>query len=188
MDLPGDFSIPGPDYDWQPVSKAAWIAWVLFYVFAIWMYRPDGTHFLDGGHLVVHEAGHLLFSYTHNYILTVAGGTIFQLFVPAAVAVGFAYRGQVPGTAFFAFAFFNSFISVGNYMADARARALPLVAVGVSSDEITEHDWNTLFEQMNLLRHDVQIGGATRMLGYIGMVAVIVWMSWMKKRIDENAG
>jgi hypothetical protein len=32
----------------------------------------------------------------------------------------------------------------------------------------------------------VQIGNATRMLAYIGMVAVIVWLSWMKKQLDDT--
>ena len=184
MDFPGGFSIPGADYGWQRVSKAAWIGWVIFYVFTLWMYRTDGVHYLDVVHLVTHEAGHPLFSYTGNYVLTIAGGTILQLFVPAALTVFFAYRGQTAGTAFCAFMFFNSLINVGIYMADARARVLPLVAPWTSSDEIIDHDWNILFEQANLLRHDVQICNATRMLGYAGMVAMIVWLSWMKKRLD----
>ena len=66
-------------------------------------------------------------------------------------------------------------------MADARARVLPLVAPGMASDEIQDHDWNYLFEQTQLLRHDVQIGRGTQTLGYVGMVAVIAWLIWMKK-------
>ena len=185
MDFPGGFSIPGPIHEWQRVSKPAWIGWTIFYVFTLWMYRPGGAHYLDAVHLVTHEAGHPLFSYLGSYVLTIAGGTIFQLFVPSALAVTFAYRGHTTGTAFCAFLFFNSFISVGIYMADARARVLPLVAPGMASDEIQDHDWNILFEQANLLRHDVPIGNATRMLGYVGMVAVIVWLSWMKKQLDD---
>jgi hypothetical protein len=184
MDFPGGFSIPGADYEWQPVSKPAWIGWTIFYVFTLWMYRPGGTPYLDAVHLVVHEAGHPLFSYAGNYVLTIAGGTVLQLFVPAALAVSFAYRGHVTGTTFCSFMFFNSFINVGVYMADARARVLPLVAPGMASDEIQDHDWQILFEQANLLRHDVQIGNATRMLGYAGMAVVIAWLYWMKKRVD----
>ncbi|SRR5579871_819121 len=187
MDLLFGYSIPGAEYDWKRVSKPAWIASTVFFIFTIWMYRPNGTPYLDAVHLVTHEAGHPLFSYLHNYVLTVAGGTIFQLFVPAALTIWFAYTGQTTGTAFCGFMFFNSFINIGTYMADARARVLPLVAPGMSSDEITEHDWNTLFEQANLLRHDVQIGNATKLIGYLGMVAMIVWLAWMKKNLDENA-
>ena len=171
--------------EWKPVSKAEWIGWTVFYVFTLWMYRPAGTHYLDAVHLVTHEAGHPLFSYTGNLTLTIAGGTILQLFVPAALAVTFAMRGHTTGTAFCAFMFFNSFINVGIYMADARARVLPLVAPGMASEDIQDHDWNYLFEQANLLRHDVQIGNFTKFLGYTGMIAVIVWLHWMKRRIEQ---
>jgi hypothetical protein len=173
---------------WQPVSKPELIAWTVFYIFTLWMYRPAGTHYLDAVHLITHEAGHPLFSYTRNLTLTILGGTLMQLFVPAALACTFALRRHTTGTAFCSFMFFNSFISVGIYMADARARVLPLVAPGMASDEIEDHDWNYLFEQAQLLRHDVQIGNFTRMIGYVGMAATIVWLAWMKKRLDEDNG
>ena len=188
MDFPGGFSIPGAEHEWKPVSKAEMIAWVVFYVFTLWMYRPNGTPYLDAVHLITHEAGHPLFGYTGNYVLTIAGGTILQLFVPAALALTFAYRGHVTGTTFCGFMLCNSLVNVGTYMADARARALPLVAPGMSSDEIQDHDWNILFEQANLLRHDVQIGNATKALGYLGMVAAVAWMCWFKKKLGEEKG
>jgi len=71
-------------------------------------------------------------------------------------------------------------------MADARDRALPLVSPGMASDEIEGHDWNYLFSWMGLLDHDRQIGHATRIVGYIGMVAVILWLVWMWKRSEDG--
>ncbi len=180
------FTIPGEEYEWKPVSKPELIGWLIFYGFTLWMYRPTGTPYLDAVHLVTHEAGHPLFGYLGNYVLTIAGGTILQLFVPLALALTFAYRGHVTGTTFCAFMFFNSFLNVGTYMADARARALTLVAPGVSSDEIVDHDWGILFEQANLLRHDVQIGNATRALGYLGMIVVVGWLVWMWNQLREE--
>ncbi len=180
------FPFPSPWHEWKTVAKPELIAWVVFYVFTIWMYRPSGWHYLDAVHLVTHEAGHPLFSYTHNLTLTVLGGSLLQLIVPAALACTFAYRGHTTGTAFCSFLFFNSFINMGIYMADARARVLPLVAPGVASEEVEGHDWDYLFEQAQLLRHDVQIGRATQTLGYLGMIAVIVWLYWMKQKLDEE--
>src|SRR2546430_1210365 len=116
------FPFPGPWNEWKPVSKPELYGWTGFFVFTLWMYRPAGTHYLDAVHLVTHEAGHPLFGYSGNFTLTILGGTLLQLIVPAALAATFAYRGHTTGTAFCSFMFFNSFINVGTYMADARAR------------------------------------------------------------------
>ena len=174
------------DPEWKPISTPELIAWLVFYVFTLWMYRPNGTPYLDAVHLVTHEAGHPLFGYLGNYVLAVAGGTLLQLIVPLLLTITFFHRRHPTGTAFCAFMFFNSWINVGTYMADARARVLPLVAPGMSSDEIVDHDWAILFEQANLLRHDVQIGNATRALGYFGMIAVVGWLLYMWNRLREE--
>ncbi|HEY1937556.1 MAG TPA: hypothetical protein VGJ33_06460 [Candidatus Angelobacter sp.] len=60
------------------------------------------------------------------------GGTLLQLIVPAALAVSFAVRQELPGTAFCAFAFFHSLTGVATYMADALRLELPLVTVGAA--------------------------------------------------------
>ena len=120
---------------------------------------------LFGGHLFqwfdlvfipIHEGGHLLFRMFGEWIM-VAGGTFLQLFVPFALAIYFAFRRQVPGTAFCAFFFFEQFLPIATYMADARAQELPLLTVGDSEDVI--HDWFYLFSHAGLLEHDTQIGG-----------------------------
>ena len=131
---------PHPDHEWQPVSKAAVIGWGLFYLVAMYLYRPSGAHFLDAAHLITHESGHLLFSYLGNETITVMGGTILQLLAPLLLAASFAWRGQTLGTAFCMWGFFNAMIPMGVYMSDARAKGLPLVAPGMVSDEITGHD------------------------------------------------
>ena len=50
--------------------------------------------------------------------------------MPALLAVSFAVRRELPGTAFCAFAFFHSLTGVATYMADALRLELPLVTVG----------------------------------------------------------
>ena len=99
------------------------IGWLSFYVVLL-------GNALFGGHLFqwfdlvfipIHEGGHLLFRFFGEWIM-VAGGTFLQLFVPFALAVYFAFRRQVPGTAFCAFFFFEQFLPIAIYMADARAR------------------------------------------------------------------
>ncbi|MBW3535814.1 MAG: hypothetical protein KY453_11465, partial [Gemmatimonadetes bacterium] len=49
--------------------------------------------------LVVHEAGHAAFLWLGSPFLTAAGGTVFQLAVPALMAWMFARRGEWMGVA-----------------------------------------------------------------------------------------
>jgi len=70
----------------------------------------------------IHEGGHLLFGYFGQWLM-VAGGTLLQLFVPFALVVYFVFKRQLLGTTFCAFFFFEQFLPIGIYMADARCSA-----------------------------------------------------------------
>ncbi len=82
--------------------------------------------------------------------------------------------------AFCSFWFFENFLYIGTYMADARALALPLVGSG-------DHDWEILFGQWGVLQYDQRIGGITRDLGWLGMLAVIAWFAWRTKLVSSQS-
>lgn len=173
---------PGSDDsrpDWKSVSRVSLAAWLVFYIlFLVYAARDDsGFLAIDNVNLVFHEAGHPLFSY-FGYTLMILGGTLGELLVPFLIAVYF-YRQdprETAGVAFCGFWFFENFLYIGTYMADARTLALPLVGSG-------DHDWEILFTQWGLLIHDRDIGGATRTLGWIGMIAAMLWLAWMARRV-----
>jgi len=133
--------------------------------------------FLDYANLAIHEAGHPLFSLFGDTAM-ILGGTLAELLVPLACAVGFFLRREPAGVAFSGFWFFENFLYVGTYMADARALALPLVGSG-------DHDWELLFTQWNLLLHDQQIGHAFRALGWAGMLSTVAWFAYRALRAPE---
>ncbi len=166
---------------WQPVSKIALIAWLIFYaLFLIYAARAQGPGlFIDMVFLPIHEGGHVLFSYLGSQTLMVMGGTILQLFVPLAIAAYFAFQRHVTGTAFAAFFFFENFLDIGTYMADSRAQALDYVNVG-GGEGI--HDWGFLFAKFGLINSDITIGHSTRALGWLGMLAVVAWLAWRGTR------
>ena len=117
-----------------------------------------------------------------EFVRDVVIGVADGLTVPFALAAHFAFRRQAPGTAFCAFFFFEQFLPISIYMADARAQDLPLLTVGDSEDVI--HDWYYLFSHAGLLEHDTQIASIFRILGWLGMFATVawfVWHSWEKK-------
>jgi hypothetical protein len=163
--------------DWRPVPRAVLILASAFYLLFLYQAaRGRGALLMiDLVFIPVHEGGHLLFRFFGEF-LAVAGGTLLQLAVPLMLAAYFFLQRQVQGTAFCLFFFFEQFLPIATYMADARAQELPLLTVGDADYVI--HDWNYLFGKLGVLAHDVQIAHAVRVLGWLGMIATVVWMVW----------
>ncbi len=163
--------------DWQPTPRAVLVIALLFYLLFLFQ-AARGTGFLQMIDLVlvpIHEGGHLLFRFFGEF-LNIAGGTFLQLAVPFMLAVYFAFQRQVQGTAFCTFFFFEQFLPIATYMADARAQELPLLTVGDTDYVI--HDWNYLFTSFGVIDHDTQIATFVRVLGWMGMIATVGWMVW----------
>lgn len=155
--------------------------WLAFYgIFLLYaLTSKTGYLFIDLAFVPIHEGGHLLFSY-FGHTLMVAGGTILQLGVPLMLAIYFAFQRQMTGTAFCAFFFFENFLNVATYMADSRRMELTYVTVG--DPNLAEHDWLTMFSQMGILEYDTKVAAAVRLLGWLGMIAVVVWFG-LKTRV-----
>jgi hypothetical protein len=161
--------------EWRPLPRWAGGCWLAFY--ALFLFQlARGTGFLPMIDLVfipIHEGGHLLFGYL-GHALMVAGGTLLQL--PLALTSYFCFKRQIAGTVFCLFCFFEQFLPVATYMADARAQDLPLLTVG--NPEFVEHDWFTMFSSLGLLQHDTQIASVVCTVGWIGMCGVTAWLAW----------
>jgi hypothetical protein len=96
--------------------------------------------------------------------------------VPFWLALYFFFHRQSQAVAFCLFFMFEQFLPISTYMADARAQELPLLTVG-SGDNVI-HDWFYLFNKFGVLEHDTQIAATVRALGWLGMIAVLVWLIW----------
>ncbi len=167
-----------PEVAWQPVSRAQWIGWTIFYTLLLVFLAVNWGQptLLDNVHLPIHEGGHLLFGYL-GQTLGLWGGTLLQLIVPAALAMSFALRRELPGTVFCMFMFFHSLTGVATYMADALRLELPLVTVGAVADE-AQHDWVRIFSSLGVLPHAIQIGNFTRLVAFAGMIGTVIWFAW----------
>lgn len=128
--------------------------------------------FLDRVDLVIHEAGHLLFRWFGEF-LQVLGGTIGQLFVPAAFTVYFHLRREGFSSAVTLFWCGQNLFNISVYIKDAQAMALPLLSVGGGEDTI--HDWNYILSRLGLLRSDQMIGNMVFFLGVVIMMASVAW-------------
>jgi hypothetical protein len=171
-----DFDFLGDrEEEWKSVSLPALIAWLVFYaLFLVYAFAAHGEYlFIDNVNLVVHEGGHLFFGW-FGQTIGIAGGTLMQLLVPLALTAYFAFYRQSSAVAFTAFFFFENFLDIAPYMADARRQELQLVTVGDAENTI--HDWFYLFSKLGVLEHDTAIAAVVRALGWLGMLACVGWL------------
>jgi hypothetical protein len=168
------------DKPWKPISRPAVVAGLIFYCgFLIYAFNAHGGWlFIDSANLVVHEGGHNLFRW-FGPTLCLWGGTILQWAVPFLLAIYFFTQRQISGFVFSLFFFFENWLYTATYMADARAQVLPLVTTG--DPEFAEHDWHAIFSSLGVLDHDTQIAAVVRLLGWCGMIGVVVWLALRAK-------
>jgi hypothetical protein len=161
---------------WAAISRPVALSWIAFYgLFLLHAFRDDsGFLLIDNANLVVHEAGHLLFGW-FGETLGLYGGTLLQFIVPFGLAVSFAYRKHTAGAIFCLFFFFENFLYMATYMADAQIQELPLVSVG---GDDAGHDWHRIFSGLGILKQDTRIAAAARVIGWTGMLATVAWLAW----------
>ena len=148
---------------------------VLLFFFVRHLGDPLYSSLFDGLNLVIHESGHLALGWFGEWI-GIAGGTIFQLGIPALVGFMFYRQGDYYAMAFVLFWMGTNLVDVGIYVADARARALPLVSPTTGEPL---HDWYYLLSRAGLLRQYRLLGGVARALGLISMGLSLTWGGWM---------
>jgi len=110
-----------------------------------------------------HEAGHVLFAFFGEFMM-VLGGTLGELLFPLLFLGYFWYHRQIPGQVFSLWWMTTALYSISIYMADARARVLPLIG-GQGG-----HDWSYLFGRLNILEYDILI---SRMVIILALMVTI---------------
>lgn len=128
---------------------------------------PSAWSFLDAVDLAIHETGHLVFT-PFGEVMHFLGGTLFQIIVPMAFVIEFARRGERHSASVCLWWVAQNCWNISVYVADARARALPLVGGG-------EHDWAFLLRRAGLMAQDQQL---SRMIHFLGVVIFIASLAW----------
>ena len=141
--------------------------------------EPGFIFGLDHANLLFHEAGHP-FVGIFNSRLETYGGTLGQLTFPVVLAISFWRKGEALAFAAAVIWFFENFLNIARYMADARALQLPLLGGG-------DHDWNTIFTRWNVLQYDLDIAGTVKFIGWAGMFAAVLWVGWRWWRDRKRA-
>ncbi len=138
---------------------------------------------LDHANLLFHEAGHPIVGLFSSRLETY-GGTMGQLAFPVLLAVSFWRKGQTLAFAASVIWFFENWLNIARYMADARALELPVVGGG-------DHDWNTIFTRWNILQYDTKLAGVVRFIAWTGMTLAVLWVglrSWADRNRPVDAG
>jgi len=167
---------------WQSIPRAWFLTVTLLFawlIVSLWLDDDGYLLGLDGLNLIIHEAGHFLCSWFGD-TLELYGGTILQLTVPLLFAVAFTRRAEAQGVALASVWFFQNFLNVARYMADARVQLLPLVGGG-------EHDWYAILSRWHLLRYDTRLAAVLRAAGWVGMFASYAWFAWQGRRDPRGA-
>jgi hypothetical protein len=126
---------------------------------------PGQWHFIDGVDLLIHEAGHMIFMPFGHFIM-IAGGSLFQVIMPAAFVVYFYKQNKPYQAALVSFWVGESILNVSVYAADSIKMQLDLIG---GPDSI--HDWNYLLTETGLLSSTPIIAGLIRLLGTVVILA-----------------
>ena len=162
----------GQDH-WKKVTTNKLIAFAVgvgFFGLLMLKSEPGFLFIIDHANLLFHEAGHP-FVGLFSRRLEVYGGTLGQLVFPVVLAVSFWRKGETPSFAAAVLWFFENWLNIARYMADARAQELPLVGGG-------DHDWANIFGRWGVTAHDTQIASMVGSIGWMGMCAACSWVVW----------
>ncbi len=173
-----------PSKQWEPITSprlAAFAGGLGLFLIVLFLSPPGFIMILDFANLLFHEAGHPIFGLV-NERLGVYGGTLGQLTFPLFLMISFWRKSQPIPFAVAWIWFFENWLNIARYMADARALQLPLVGGG-------DHDWNEIFTRWNALSNDTHIAQITKILGWLGMTAAVLWLfrrAWNDRKVSNS--
>ncbi len=152
-----------------PKTVIAAIATIYF----IWCaYDPQNAVFLHIVYTPFHEAGHMLFIPLGRF-MSVAGGSLFQIVVPAVFFGYFVYHKKPFSASIVLFWVGQSFVDVYVYANDAVVMELPLLS-GVTGSEGGFHDWNYLLTETGLLNKTPLVAKLIRFAGNLIILVAII--------------
>jgi len=130
----------------------------------------------------IHELGHFVFAPLGQFMM-ILGGSLFQCLVPLIGLAMFLYQGDRFGVAFsFGWEATNIYY-VATYTADARAMKLPLLT---PFGKEAYHDWNWLLSRTGLLKQDILIASAFRILASLCMIICLFYGGWLVYRMLKS--
>lgn len=142
---------------------------------------------LESANLIFHEAGHWIFGVAGVEMLTIAGGSLLQLLIPAICTAAFLTRHPDAFAASFTLWWTGqAAVDLAPYVADARAQRLILLGGVTGRDRPGYHDWSNLLGRLGLLEWDTTLawvlhaGGLLVMAAAIGIGGLVLGRQWAR--------
>ncbi len=151
--------------------KVIFAAILAIYFFSI-AYAPLNGSFLDLVDLPIHETGHLIFRILGDFMM-IAGGSLFQVIVPAVFVGYFFWNEKFYSAAIVLFWVGQSILNVFVYANDAVVMQLVLLG-GLTGSEGSFHDWNFLLRETGLINSTKTVAGLIRAVGTLTIIAAAV--------------
>jgi len=164
------------------------IVYILFFIWG-WTFILHSVEsnyvaesFMHNINLVFHEAGHIIFS-PFGRFMTVLGGTLSQLLMPAIVMGAFLITNRNPFAASIGLWWLGqNFMDIAPYINDARDLRLPLLGGVTGRDVADYHDWEYLLGRLGLLEQDHFLAQMSQYFGILLMLTAFVWGAYMLYR------
>lgn len=157
-----------------------------FGVWGLWLISMDfrdgsiAESFVHRPLLIFHEAGHVVFMLFGEW-MTIAGGTLGQLLMPAILGAALLLKNRDPfGAAIGLWLLGVSLLDVAPYVYDALVPQLTLL--GGHTGEDGPHDWIHLLGSMGLLQKAQLLGNLVHKLGALVVLLALGWATWLLKR------
>jgi hypothetical protein len=158
----------------------------LMSIYFLWIaFDPLQGSFLDLVDLPIHETGHLLFRPLGEF-MSIAGGSLFQVILPAAFVGYFIWNGKYYAASIVLFWVGQSILNVYVYAADAVVMQIVLTS-GFTGSEGSFHDWNYLLTATGLIGSTKMMAGIIRAVGTVTIIAAAVgsiYYSFVPEPVD----
>ena len=167
---------------WRLPMAAVFAVWGVMLILMDYRDGEIGGSFLHRPLLVFHEAGHVLFMPFGEW-MTVLGGTLGQLLMPAILAGALLLKNEDRfGAAMGVWLLGVSVLDVAPYIYDALHPQLMLL--GGRTGEDGPHDWIYLLSSMGLLSRAQMLGALTHYLGALIVLGASIWSAWEAWNIE----
>ena len=144
------------------------------FAFGEYVYDPNPLIFVvHAFDLIVHEAGHFFFGF-FGQTMEIAGGSLFQLILPALFVYQGIYWNNRAGTQLSLLLLGQNFVDVSIYAADAQARALPLLG----GDRVF-HDWHVILANLGMLDAAPVVAGVLYGLAFVAWALMLAVPRWI---------
>mgnify|MGYP006282717183 FL=1 len=154
------------------------VVWGLYFVSLDLRTNDVGASFMHRVNLVFHEAGHVLFR-PFGQFMTVLGGSLMQLLVPAVVIGAMVWKNRDNfGGALGLWWFGQSMKDLAPYINDARDLQLQLLT-GHAQDVPETHDWANILLDLGLIFQEKRIARIDDFLGSALMLLALAWAGYV---------